>query len=241
MQITREEYNARLANMVKARRIIRSRLHFAAAVAYSAPTATISFSTGKRHAFGYKIGDTVPDGGGTATEADTDLADARTPPDNAVTYIHAILVRPTAASDPFLLQILDHVLTFTLRMQQKPKIRLGNLADLGGVRGGMSRLSPGPSWLATDKAGYWFEPVNSNPNGRIVFDDPIVWTPDGPDSGLDIEAEIHAAASIDSVNRTAEAATSEVDFAAPQAAGATTNVDLFVQLLCTTLHQKGSL
>lgn len=214
-------------------RVIYSRIRVAAAVSYSSPTATLTISQQSLSAFGYGKGDVVPGHASTsATMADTCLQKKFLPPDNASAAIYAVSVRPIAMSEPRLLEALDRVMTFDLKLNDKSILRLGNLGDLGGVRPGMSYLSPGTADLASHLSGYHYEPINDGFAG-LRFGEPILWSTDGADSNLEVVGEILEALTLTSTDRTAEASTSEVSFAAPQAAGARgTYVDLMVKLHC---------
>lgn len=181
-------------------------------------------------AFSYGQGDDMAPAGWAAnlgTVSDTNLATARETNDGEIVKIHGIACHVSSFSDAELLRALAGVTSATLRFGNKPFLHLGAVDMIPG----QSHILPGqthmlsPSSLETEGARIVAPPrLGESLSGNFLrFRNPILWTPNGAQSKLDIQLRVDyaVAGECDLLRAAAAAPVEEVQttFTPPAATG----------------------
>lgn len=168
-------------------KVYYSRIRFQFALA----DGTLTLVPGDRYAFGYKLQEEVQGHPGhAATYADTNLLEERSTNRGERTKILGMSIRPTPFTDSYLMNAIDMFMSVTLRLDQQNVVYIGNPSDVPGA----SQNAEGPSWVLLPDAeqvdifrGYQATKKGEpNMDNVLVFKEPIIWTPSGPDSKMDV-------------------------------------------------------
>lgn len=149
----------------------------------------------KRYAFGYQLQKEV-DGhaGHNATYADTNLLEERSTNRGEKVRVVGIAVRPTPFTDSLLMNAIDDVTSVVLRVDNDSLLYFGNPSDIPGS----SQNGEGPTFLIPPPAANSvFTTFEACKKGKaemgniLLLKDPIIWTPEGADSKLDVLFEVN--------------------------------------------------
>lgn len=149
----------------------------------------------KRYAFGYQLQKEV-DGhvGHNATYADTNLLEERSTNRGERVRVVGIAIRPTPFTDSLLMNAMDAVTNVVLRVDNDSLLYLGNPSDVPGS----SQNSEGPSFVilppAPNSVFAMFEACKKGKpemGNILLLKEPIIWTPEGADSKLDVLFELN--------------------------------------------------
>jgi hypothetical protein len=170
--------------------------------------AQLRFPPGKRYAFGYQLGEEVAGHAEhSATYADTNLLKSRQTNHGQRLEIYGIAIRPTPLTDAYLLNLLDMFISITIRLDSDNIAYLGNPSDVPGS----AQIADGPTWTIPPPAEeYETRQVSACTKGvaegdnMLLFKEPLIWTPSGAASQLDVQIELHQQVEVDTrADRTA--------------------------------------
>ena len=149
-----------------------------------------------RYAFGYQLQHEV-DGhpGHNATYADTNLLEDRSTNKGETVEVRGIAIRHTPFTDAYLAQALDMFTSVIIRLDQDNALFPGNPSDIPGS----SQVSEGPSWAImpnteedTFKSSFaGTRKATPDQDNMLVLQQPLIWTPKGKDSKLDVQIQLH--------------------------------------------------
>mgnify|MGYP006297009139 CR=1 FL=1 len=189
-QIQREAIASQLVDLSK---YYYSRIRFEA---NSLAAGLLTFLPEERYAFGYELRQDV-DGhaGHAATYADTNILEARSTNSGETAHIVGMAIRPTPTSDAVLMNLMDQIMSVSLRLDNREVFWLGNPSDIPGS----SQLAKGQSFaiptdMGSEVAPIW-TPTQKGENlwsDYLPFPTPIIWRPgDRADSKLDVAFRLY--------------------------------------------------
>lgn len=175
---------------VAANKLYYSRVRFEFVMREIEGSPAICLDPGKRYAFGYQLQQEV-DGhtGHRATYADTNLLEARSTNKGETVRVLGIGIRHTPFTDAYLAAAMDMFVATTLRIDNDNLLHMGNPSDVPGS----SQQTEGTTWVlppnALETDGRRWHPTRKGDafqENMLVLAEPIIWTPEGVDSKLDV-------------------------------------------------------
>jgi hypothetical protein len=169
------------------------------AAAYAGPPVVLTWAAGLEvAAFSYQIQENMAAAGFPAlqaTLADTNLVDARKTNNGEAFRIFGIQAKWSALTDAYAASIIGPHASVTLRLDGKPFLYLGNLQNLCGQQAGNSWILQTAS--NRTEPDIMYTPPDPQGGNIVKFPTPVVWTPTGSNSQLDIlvrmeRAVVHA-------------------------------------------------
>lgn len=184
------QMEALASQRVAANKLYYSRVRFEFTKKEVEGQVSICLDPGKRYAFGYQLQQEV-DGhtGHRATYADTNLLEARSTNKGETVRVVGIGIRHTPFTDAYLASAMDMFVSTTLRVDNDNLLHMGNPSDVPGS----SQQTEGTTFVlppnANETDGRRWHPTRKGDafqENMLVLAEPIIWTPEGVDSKLDV-------------------------------------------------------